>query len=104
MVMNKKVRWGVIGSGGIARRRTISEGILTATNAELVGVYGRDVKRNQEVATQFGARAASSIDDLVRMDLDAVYVASPVRPHLEQVKACAAAGKHVLCEKPLGRD
>ena len=34
--MNQKIKWGVIGSGGIARRRTIPEGILPARNAELL--------------------------------------------------------------------
>src|SRR5258705_2532338 len=36
--LNRKIRWGVIGSGGIARRRTIPEGILPALTAELVSV------------------------------------------------------------------
>ena len=35
--MSKKIKWAVIGSGGIARRRTIPEGIVPAENAELVG-------------------------------------------------------------------
>jgi predicted dehydrogenase len=100
--MADTIKWGVIGSSGIARRRTIPEGIVPAPNAELVGVYCRTPETNAEVAAEFGAQAAGSVDELLAMDLDAVYVASPVDAHLDQVQACAQAGKHVLCEKPLG--
>jgi predicted dehydrogenase len=66
-------------------------------------VYGTNRKTNQEVARQFDVTAADTVDALLAADIDAVYVASPVQPHEAQVLACAAAGKHVLCEKPLGR-
>ena len=100
--MNNKIRWGVIAAGGIARRRTIPEGILPARNAELVAVYGRNRKSIGEVAREFGARAMVSLDELLAFDLDAVYIASPNHAHLEQTCQAAAAGKHVFCEKPLG--
>jgi len=100
--MKAKIRWGVIGSGGIARRRTIPEGIQPASNAELVSVWGRNPKTNAEVAQEFGARAAKTIDALLAEDIDAVYIASPNHAHLEQTRRAAAAGKHVFCEKPLG--
>lgn len=102
--MKNKIKWGVVGSGGIARRRTIPEGIVPADNAQLVAVYGTNNATNREVAKQFGAVAADTIDALLATDIDAVYIASPVKPHVEQVEACAKAGKHVLCEKPLGRN
>src|SRR5688572_23668603 len=101
-VMQKKVRWGVIASGGIARRRTIPEGIVPARNAELVAVYGRNTGTNTAVARQFGTRAVENLDELLALDLDAVYIASPNHAHLEQTRRAAAAGKHVFCEKPLG--
>src|SRR5436309_3042010 len=102
--MNKRVKWGIVGSGGIARRRTIPEGFVPARNAHLVAVYGTNRVTNREVAHQFGAVAAESIETLLAMEIDAVYVASPVAAHLEQVLTCARLGKHVLCEKPLGRN
>ena len=102
--MNTKVKWGVIGSGGIARRRTIPEGILPACNAELVTVYDISLKSNQEVSAQFGVRACDSLEELLSLDIDAVYVATPVHAHAGQVNNCALAGKHILCEKPLGLD
>lgn len=96
------IRWGVIGSGGIARRRTIPEGIAPAVNAALAAVFDVNQSVNGEVARQYGARAAESRDALLAGELDAVYVASPVNAHFEDVLACARQGKHVLCEKPLG--
>jgi predicted dehydrogenase len=103
MNRKEKIKWGVIGSGGIAWRRTIPEGIMPARNASLVAVYGTNRATNEKVAAEFGAAAADSIDDLLAADIDAVYIASPVQPHKAQVLACARAGKHVFCEKPLGR-
>ncbi|MCX7885676.1 MAG: Gfo/Idh/MocA family oxidoreductase [Verrucomicrobiae bacterium] len=100
--MNGKVKWGVVGSGGIARRRTIPEGIVPASNATLVAVFDPDSKANEAVAAQFGARAVNSLEELLRCDIDAVYIASPPAVHRAQTIASAKAGKHVLCEKPLG--
>lgn len=98
----KKISWGVVGSGGIARRRTIPEGIVPAVNAELKVVYDLNPKSNGEVALQFGAKAAGGLDELLTSDIDAVYIATPANLHCEQVCAAARAGKHVFCEKPLG--
>ncbi len=100
--MAKKIKWAVIGSGGIARRRTIPEGIVPADNAELAVVYDINAEINAEVAKEFNAEAAADIDELLKADIDAVYVATPVNVHCRQVIDCAGAGKHVLCEKPLG--
>jgi predicted dehydrogenase len=100
--MSGKIKWGVIGSGGIAKRRTIPEGISKARNGELSVVFDVNTKVNTEVAKEFGAEAAGSIDALLDGDIDAIYVATPPCYHKEQVQACAKAGKHILCEKPLG--
>lgn len=100
--MERNIKWGVIGSGGIARRRTIPEGIAVAKNAKLVTVYDPDTEINISVANEFKAAAVNSINDLIKSDIEAVYVASPANMHFDQVIACAKGGKHVLCEKPLG--
>ena len=100
--MKEKVNWGVIGSGGIARRRTIPEGIMNAENAELVSVFDINKQVNEEVAGLFKARPARSINELLESDIDALYIASPVNLHSEHVIACARGKKHILCEKPLG--
>lgn len=100
--MDKKIKWGVIGSGGIARRRTIPEGIMPSKNAILASVYDINSDVNKAVAKDFNAKPADSIAGLLDSGIDAVYVASPVNLHPEHVIACAKAKKHVLCEKPLG--
>lgn len=100
--MENKIKWGVIGSGGIARRRTIPEGIMHADHATLIAVYDISSEVNAEVAKQFNAMAANSIQELINSDVDAIYIASPVNRHFEHVIACAKGKKHVLCEKPLG--
>ena len=100
--MSNKVKWAVIGSGGIARRRTIPEGIVAANNAELSLVFDINQSANAEVAQEFHAKAAGSIEELLAGDVQAVYIATPAVLHYEQVVACAKTGKHVLCEKPLG--
>jgi predicted dehydrogenase len=100
--MSNRIQWAVVGSGGIARRRTIPEGLLPARNAKLVAVFDTNPAINAEVARQFGVQAAATLDELLAAGVDAVYLASPPAAHREQALACARAGKHVLCEKPLG--
>jgi len=100
--MKSKIRWGVIGSGGIARRRTIPEGIVAAANAELAAVFDVNQQANAEVARQFNARPVSSMKALLQSEVDAVYIATPANLHTKQACQAAAAGKHVFCEKPLG--
>lgn len=100
--MSAKIKWGVIGSGGIARRRTIPEGITKAQNTDLSVVFDINQKANAEVAKEFDAEQAASISALLDSDCQAVYIATPAHVHAEQVRACAEAGKHILCEKPLG--
>jgi predicted dehydrogenase len=102
--MKNKVRWGVIGSGGIARRRTIPEGIAPAGNADLVAVYDINQDANNSVATEYNATASKSIETLLDSGIDVVYIASPVNMHLGHAVAAAKAGKHVFSEKPLGMD
>jgi len=95
-----KVTFGVIGAGGIARRKTIP-GMLAAENLQLGAVM--DVANIGDIAAQFGVpKAYTTVEEMVGDPaIQAVYIASPAHLHLDQIKACAAAGKHVLCEKPL---
>ena len=99
----KTIRWGIIGCGGIARKRTIP-GMLMAENCEIVAVQDVKAEIAEEVKTEAKAKyALTSVDELLALDeVDAVYIASPLFCHKEQVIASANAKKHVLCEKPLG--
>jgi predicted dehydrogenase len=97
-----KTRWAVLGSAGIARRRTIPEGIARASNAELAAVYDPNQAAHAEVAAQFGAKACASEEELLACPCDVVYIATPANLHCRQTLRAAEADKHVLCEKPLG--
>jgi len=98
--MARKVNFGVIGAGGIARRKTIP-GMLKANNCRLVAVM--DPVGVEEIAQQFRVPAAygREADLLADPAVEAVYIASPVYCHARQIKMAAEAGKHILCEKPL---
>ncbi len=97
-----RIRWGVIGACGIAQRRTIPEGIVVANNAMLAAVF--DVSSAKSVADKFGVKCCETEAELLAQDIDAVYIATPVYLHAEQIERAANAGKHVLCEKPLSLD
>ena len=101
-MMAKKIRWGVIGCGGIAARRTIPEFKKMVSNAEIVSVMDIDPKRAQEVAEQFDVGHCCDTEaECLAQDIDAVYIATPSDVHARQTIQAAQAGKHVLCEKPI---
>ena len=96
------VNWGVIGCGGIAYRRTIPEGITKAKNARLVAVMDIDEGKAREVGEKFGVEYSTDVKDILNNDcIQAVYIATPVYLHKDQIIQSALAGKHILCEKPL---
>jgi predicted dehydrogenase len=97
------VKWGVIGAGGIADRRTIPEGIVPSSKCELVAVMDVNPERASAVADKYGvAQAFTRADDLLALpEVEAVYIASPNCYHKEQTIAAARAGKHVFVEKPM---
>jgi predicted dehydrogenase len=98
----KKVKWGVIGAGGIADRRTIP-GMMLAKNAQLVAVMDVDMELSEKVRARYEAKKAyCDVDTLLDdPDVEAVYIASPVIYHKEQAIKAAMAKKHILIEKPL---
>ncbi|MCC6485642.1 MAG: Gfo/Idh/MocA family oxidoreductase [Armatimonadetes bacterium] len=99
----KKLRWGVIGIGGIASRKVVPEIQEHAARSEVVAVCGRDADRTKELASKLGIDSfCTSEDELLKSsDVDAVYIATPNNQHKIQAVAAARAGKHILCEKPL---
>ena len=90
--------WGIISTGRIAR--VFADHLQTTESGTLVAVASRDAAR----AEAFGApKAYGDYDELLRgRDVDAVYIATPHPMHARWAIAAAEAGKHVLCEKPLG--
>lgn len=98
-----KVKWGVIGCGGIADRRTLP-GMMEAKNAELVAVMDTSPEAAKKVCEKYGAKYAfDNVEDLLALEeIQAVYIASPVFCHKEQCEKAAKAKKHILLEKPMG--
>lgn len=99
-----KIRFGVVGAGGIADRRTIP-GMLKCDNAELVAVMDLNMERAEQLRAKYSAKFAYTSEEelLCNPEIDAVYIASPVHMHLKQAKLAADHGKHILLEKPLAR-
>lgn len=97
-----KIRFGIIGAGGIADRRTIP-GMLKCDNAELIAVMGPNAERTERLRAKYDAKYAYTSEEalLCNPEVDAVYIASPVDKHLSQAKLAADHGKHILLEKPL---
>jgi predicted dehydrogenase len=99
----KRIKWGVIGAGGIARRRTIPEGITKAKNAQLVAIMDVDKKIVEEVGREFEiSKCYTKEEDLLKdREVEAVYIATPNYLHGQQVTLASENGKHILCEKSL---
>ena len=77
----KKIKWGVIGCGGIADRRTIP-GMMLANNVELVAVMDANAEVAENVRAKYNAKYAfDNFEALLAIDeIEAVYIASPVFP------------------------
>jgi myo-inositol 2-dehydrogenase/D-chiro-inositol 1-dehydrogenase len=92
---------GVIGAGNIGYDH-IQRVTRSVAGARIAGVFDVAVDRAKQVADQVGAVAVDNADSLITDErIEAVIIASPGPLHAEQVLACLAVGKPVLCEKPL---
>jgi predicted dehydrogenase len=98
--MSKSLRWGILGTGNIARQ--FAAGMSTARRGSLAAVGSRaEASAAQFAANYRVARAHGSYDDLIAdPEVDAVYLSLPNSMHHEWTLRCLRAGKHVLCEKP----
>ena len=96
------VRWGILSTARINDKLLAGAG--EADGVEVVAVGSRDRARGEEFAQRHGiGRVHGSYEDLLADDdVEAVYIATPNAAHAEWSIAAARAGKHVLCEKPLG--
>jgi 1,5-anhydro-D-fructose reductase (1,5-anhydro-D-mannitol-forming) len=95
------MRWGLIGASDIAATRMIAA--FRATGGEVVSVLSSSPERARSFAAEHGlAGGTTDLDALVGDDgIDAVYISTTNEKHKAQALAAIAAGKHVLCEKPL---
>jgi predicted dehydrogenase len=98
-----KVRWGFLSTARINRRLFAAAEKTDA--AEVVAVASRDSDRAEAYAVEHGiSRSHGSYEALLEdSEVDAVYISLPNSLHVEWSVRALAAGKHVLCEKPLTR-
>lgn len=96
----KTLRWGVVGTGGIAN--SMAPRIQQADHAELVAVSSRKMTTAKEYADSYGLEHPfDSWEEMLSFEgVDAVYVATPTSVKEEICISAARAGKHVLGEKP----
>ena len=93
------VNWGFLGAGFVASRG-LAPAVHASRGATLYAVASRDEKRSATLAPE---RVHATYDDLLADErVDAVYISLSNSQHLEWVTKSLEAGKHVLCEKPLG--
>jgi predicted dehydrogenase len=99
-MQKRKVRWGVLGCGKIARK--FAADLRLVADAELVAVAARELSRAGDFAREFPCQFVfGSYDELVRCpEIDVVYIASPHSLHHEHTLLCLRHAKAVLCEKP----
>jgi len=98
----KKVKWGVLGTAGIARSQTIP-GMQLAENCELYAIAGRSLEKAEQFQKDFGfEKTFGSYEELLAdQAVEAVYIPLPNALHGEWTIKALKAGKHVLCEKPV---
>ena len=98
-----RVRWGVLSTANIGVGKVIPA-MQRAEHAEVVAIASRDEQRAREVADSLGIpRAHGSYEALLDdPEVDAVYIPLPNHLHVEWSTRALEAGKHVLCEKPIG--
>ena len=99
----KKVRWGVFGVAKIAVTRVIPA-MQAGEYCEIAGIASRDRARAEGAARELGIpKAYGSYEEMLAdPEIDAVYNPLPNHLHLPWSTRAAEAGKHVLCEKPIG--
>ena len=98
-----QVKWGVLGAGGIAMRRTLPGAVPGARSARFICLMDVREEAAKTAAAQFGVAKTCASEEAVLRDpeVQAVYIATPVAEHGRQIVAAAKAGKHVLVEKPV---
>ena len=99
----RKVKWGILGAAKIARQRVIP-GMQTGDLCEVTAIASRDLAKGQSAASELGIpKVYGSYEEMLAdPEIEAVYNPLPNHLHVPWSIRAAEAGKHVLCEKPIG--
>ncbi len=100
-----KVRYVVVGAGNITQVAVLPAFANAEETSELVAIISGDEEKRRELTERYGLEEAGDYADFERVAerarADAVYIATPNAQHKDLILRAAAAGLHVLCEKPL---
>jgi predicted dehydrogenase len=100
MTSSAAKRVAILGAGMIGE---VHRRAAELAGAQVVGVMASTPERSRTVADAWGAEHAyASIDEVAASDVDAVHICTPNSSHVPFAVQLMEAGKHVLCEKPLG--
>jgi predicted dehydrogenase len=105
LAMARKVKWGVLGVASIAIRKVIP-GMQKGALSAVAGIASRDATKSQEAAAKLGIpKSYGSYEEMIAdPEIEAIYNPLPNHLHVPWSTKAAEAGKHVLCEKPIGCD
>ncbi|MFT4938426.1 MAG: putative dehydrogenase [Paraglaciecola sp.] len=97
----KKLNWGIIGPGSIAKN--FADALAVSEQGQLFAVASRDIGKARDFANKYAAsKFYNSYQHLVDdPEVDIIYIATPQSFHYQHALLCLEAGKHVLMEKPL---
>jgi len=105
MKTDRKVRYAVLGAGNIAQMAVLPAFKHAKETSELVAIISGDPEKQRELGEKYDAQLTGSYEDIEDVlkagAIDAVYIATPNSLHKAHALRAAAAGAHVLCEKPL---
>ena len=101
--MSKKIRWGVLSTAAIGVKKVLPA-MQQGAYSSVVAIASRDLAKAQQAASALGiATAYGSYEELLAdPNVDAIYNPLPNHLHVPWTIKAAEAGKHVLCEKPIG--
>ncbi len=99
----QRVRWGILGAASIAVKKVIPS-MQLGKYCEITAIASRDLEKANKAAANLSIpKAYGAYEELLAdPDIDAVYIPLPNNLHEKWTRMSAEAGKHVLCEKPLG--
>ncbi|TDQ86429.1 putative dehydrogenase [Dongia mobilis] len=99
------VKWGIVSTADIGLKKVIPA-MLRGRNIEIAAIASRDLPRAQAAAGRLGIpRAYGSYEELLADPaIEAIYNPLPNHLHVPVTLLALAAGKHVLCEKPIALD
>ena len=99
----RKIRWGVLSTANIGTGKVLPA-MQKGKYSEIIAIASRDANRAKTTANTLGIpKAYGSYNDLLDdKEVEAVYIPLPNHLHVDWSIAALKAGKHVLCEKPIG--